>query len=75
MTPRLCMWTIYDHPDDLPDKFVARRWEIHGAMPFATDEIRSSDSLEHLRYQFAREGLLCLPRDRSDDPVVVETWL
>jgi hypothetical protein len=33
----LYMWTIYDHPRDKPDKFVARCWRIaRGQDPQAT---------------------------------------
>jgi hypothetical protein len=26
----LAMWTIYDHPKDFPEHFVARKWLITG---------------------------------------------
>ena len=72
----LSLWTVYDHPDDFPHSFVARRWETGGgglaAVP--TDDIIQGD-LDVIRKSFEVCGLTCLKRNESDDPKILETWL
>lgn len=65
------LWTIYDHPKDHPDFFVARRYlgETPSTVTLAHTEI------EQLRELFRLQGMICMPRDPSDDPVIVETWI
>jgi hypothetical protein len=67
----LSMWTIYDHPRDYPHSYVARRFELDKP----TGDFTLSPDLEWLRAQFIARGLICLPRDAADDPVIVETWI
>jgi len=72
----LAMWTVYDHPTDYPDKYVARRFDVarDGARP--TESIIIMDNLDRLRDMLAFEmHLTCLPRSPHDDPKIVETWL
>lgn len=64
------IWTIYDHPIDYPDHWVARLWM--NDQP--TEEIRLADSLEELRNRLP-PGLVCLSRHQADDPKIVEVWL
>lgn len=64
-------WTVYDHPDDFPDCYVARRFE--GEEP--TEEIIVSAELMPLRGLLAGKGLAPVRRSPEDDPVIVETWL
>lgn len=72
----LSMWTIYDHPRDYPDTFVARRFEVGKGAPgaVATGDILLGD-LETLRKSFHMAGLYCLTGSPDDDPNIVETWL
>jgi hypothetical protein len=67
----LSMWTIYDHPSDDPDVFVARRFELD--QPTA-DMVITKD-LASIRRTFQRAGLTCMTRLEEDDPCIVETWL
>lgn len=67
----LTIWTVYDHPTDLPDHYVARCW----AMDQPTQYGIASDTLEALRRVLDSAGLVCLTRSENDDPVIVETWL
>jgi hypothetical protein len=69
----LPMWTIYDHPLDFPDVFVARRVEVTGDGPIPGEEIYTGDSLDEVRAQLP-PGLVCFTRHPHDDPVIVETW-
>jgi hypothetical protein len=74
MTP--AMWTVYDHPLDYPEKFVARRWDVdaNGLKPSASIIVASD--LEILRDILQFElGLTMLMRSPEDDPKIVETWL
>jgi len=68
------MWTVYDHPEDFPHSFVARRWEISAKGCRPTQNFIVGPSLESVR--------ACLPPDLApvarselDDPCIVETWL
>lgn len=70
----LGMWVVYAHPSDFPDEFVARRFTIDGGRECATDEILRAASLDALR-RLAPPRLGRIPRNPSDDPVIVECWL
>jgi len=74
--PDLSMWTIYDHPTDYPDNFIAREWII-GREPAAisiTDNVIIG-SLENIRMRLQAKGLMRLRRDRNDDEKIIESWL
>lgn len=64
------IWTIYDHPTDYPDKFVARKFILDKP----TSEVIIADTLEELR-EMLPLGLSCFNRSVTDDPVIVETWM
>jgi len=69
------MWTVYDHPLDYPEFFVARKWIVTRTDdgPVATDEVLSNHDLHVLR-SFLPDGLFCMPRTEGDDPKIIETW-
>lgn len=70
------LWTVYDHPTDYPDHYVARLWEINGrGEEVATDTVMFSDSLEWLRMQLERAGFVRIPRAELDDPKILESWI
>jgi hypothetical protein len=72
----LSMWTVYDHPTDFPDTFVARRFEIRGGdEPFATSDVMVAMDLEVVRLWLQENGWVCLGRYENDDPLIVETWV
>lgn len=71
---RLEMWTVYDHPKDHPDMFVARKWCCDGPTMLATDDMFVAPTLEELR-RLLPVGLYRLRRQLGDDPKIVETWL
>jgi hypothetical protein len=70
----LALWTVYDHPSDFPDRFIARLWLVSRTGTVMTEETVSAATLEELRDRLP-PGLYRLDRDPNDDPVVVETWL
>lgn len=77
MSAVLGIWTVYDHPSDYPDGFIARLHEVlpggvhrataHTVMAPSLDEVR--ELLPHLRYRMR------IDRHPSDDPVIVESWI
>lgn len=71
---QLLIWTIYDHPLDFPDCFVARpqiiRPKTSGPMPMHL----MAKELDALR-ALLPDGLTCLKRDPSDDPFIIEVWV
>jgi hypothetical protein len=72
----LAMWTVYKHPRDYPDKFVARRFDVDGDGPKPSASIIIAPDLDQLRDILERDlHLVCLSRNEGDDPVIVETWL
>ena len=64
------LWTIFDSPIDLPDRFVARKW----VMETPTSELLQDKTLEGLRAKLPH-GLHCMPRSPGDEPQIVETWI
>jgi hypothetical protein len=70
------MWTIYDHPSDFPDKYVARLFEVDAGGPRPTDNFIAVSDVEELRQMFLEHfALTCISRSPEDDPKIVETWL
>lgn len=69
-------WVVYDHPTDMPDFFVARRWDVlkGKAMPVATDQVFTAGTLQEVR-SLIPPGLYRLPRWEADDDKIVEVWL
>jgi hypothetical protein len=72
----LTMWTVYSHPKDYPDHFIARKWLIGSKRdePEATDEVVARFSLDEVRTALP-PGLYCIGRKTGDDPCIVEVWL
>lgn len=70
----LSIWTIYDHPTDMPDYYVARRFvtDVDGVHP--TKDVMKSTDLELLRKVMREHGLVSLPRNPADDRKIIETW-
>ena len=71
MNNQLKCWVVYDHPADLPDYFIARLF-VEGK---PTGSFVQGKALELIRMAMLQMGLSCIPRDPSDDPVILETWL
>lgn len=76
MSNNLPIWTIYDHPKDHPDSFVARLWivELDAKLIIATSDMFVASTLEELR-SLLPPGLNRIPRYASDDPIIIEAWL
>jgi hypothetical protein len=74
MSKEFSIWTVYEHPLDYPDYYVARRFEYDGGTA-PTDEILRSLSLDALRDELADMGLTCIQRNPEDEPHIVECWI
>jgi hypothetical protein len=71
----LSIWTVYKRPSDYPALYVARRHESRSdGTAVATLEAVFADTLEAVRAKLP-PGLVCIPRDPTDDPVIVESWI
>lgn len=76
MSKILRMWTVYEHPSDFPDKFVARMFVVDENGARATASVIIAADIETLRDILAFEmSLVPISRAVLDDPVIVETWL
>lgn len=74
------MWTVYDHPSDFPDCFVARKWIASSGMsePIRTDSVLTADNLKMLKVKIQHEMpyvIDFIPRQPDDDPVIVGCYL
>lgn len=72
------IWTIYDHPKDHPEGFIARKWwcpaDFGDLIP--TSDTETGFTLEEVRRFVKDHGVTkCFPRDPLDDPVIVEGWI
>lgn len=67
---KIIIWTIYSHPSDYPDLFVARKF----IMDKPTRVMIAAESLDELRGLLPL-GLTRLDRHLFDDPCIVETWV
>ncbi len=75
MRDKLAIWTVFDHPTDNPDFFVARLSLVDGDGPKVTEEAICTRDLAALRLEMTRRGLTRLERFDEDAPNIVEVWL
>lgn len=77
MSDSLAMYVVYRSPSDYPGEYVVREWEIDAKGGKAGVLVARAPSLEAARRIIAEAfpGLVMLPRQPGDDPVIVETWL
>ena len=71
----LPLWTVYDHPTDYPDAYVARQWIVGVAGVQHTERMMAHHDIEPIRTALANMGLTRLERNPEDDPVIMETWV
>lgn len=63
--------TVYDHPADYPDKFVARVFDLNRP----TNMAAIADTYEELLEAIPTRSMARMERNPKDDPVIVETWI
>lgn len=70
----LPMITIYDHPLDYPNTYVARVWEAKILTP--TNVVVCKKNLEELRKDIQAAGFTVRIDERLEyRPVILETWI
>ena len=69
------LWIVYDHPLDIPDFYVARRYSISNGHAAPTFDFILCVDLEPLREELSWKGLACIPRYPNDHPNVIEAWM
>lgn len=70
------LWTLYDHPLDFPDCFVARKYS--GLTGKATDEYVTGATPGEVLVKIQAidpNPNMFLPRDPGDDPKIMGTWI
>lgn len=68
------MITVYDHPEDFPQHYVARVWD--GAVPCATQDFVLYESLDKCRLDIVAAGfMLPLPRSPEDDLCIIASYI
>jgi hypothetical protein len=72
---QLPIWTVYDHPSDYPNSYVARMFAIASNKVQATDRVIVAAELEYLRKLLRETGLTCMARASADDPKIIECWV
>lgn len=68
---KLVTWTVYDHPIDFPDFYIARKFE--GVNP--TKEFIKNKSLIDLQVELIFKGCGRISRSPEDEPQIVEMWI
>ena len=63
--------TVYNHPLDYPDKFVARVWDVDRPTNLAA----IADTYEELLQAIPVHQMTRMEPSEKDDPVIRETWI
>lgn len=63
--------TVYKHPADYPDKYVARVFDLKRPTNLAA----VADTYEDLLAAIPTGVMVRMERSSKDDPVIVETWV
>jgi len=69
------IWTVYDHPKDFPDYYIARLSLVRRGVIETTASIVMSTEIELVRDNMRDMHLTRLPRMEGDDPAILETWV
>jgi hypothetical protein len=68
-TTTLPIITVYARPEDYPDKFVARLFDLDKPTNLAAVADTYEEIMEAIPPQMSR-----IARSENDDPCIVETW-
>jgi hypothetical protein len=70
------MFTIYHQPVDLPGAaYVVRRFLIRADAIVPADLLGTGPTLNHARLLVPLSADVCLTRNDTDEPHIVETWV
>jgi hypothetical protein len=78
MADALAIFTIYESPKDYPGRIVVRRSEVNADGARVDPEplaVVLTLAEARIAIESVQPGLICLGRNPSDDPVIVECWL
>lgn len=65
---------VYKNTLDVPGKYVCRIWE--GTTRQSTNITCMTDTIEQIREAVLKAGFSAkIPRNKTDDPVIVESWI
>jgi len=67
---KLPIITMYRHPSDWPDKFIARLWDLNKPTNLFMIADTYQELIDKLPFHMHR-----VPRRKDDDPVIIESWL
>lgn len=68
-------WVIYRYPKDYPHNYVVRRFTMNGdGSVLPSDEVSLAETLNEAR-EYVPFQSVCMPANKKDDPVIVETWI
>lgn len=77
----LAMYTLYEKPQDYPNDYIVRKWEICAGQDPKPCQIvskfESEDRQSAIAYvnRLFQDHKVLLPRSDTDDPIVVGTWI
>lgn len=69
------IFVVYSNPKDAPGRFVVRKWYVRAGETLPGPITANAPTLERAVSLGVPPGLVRLPRNVNDDPVIVETWL
>jgi hypothetical protein len=70
----LTFWVIYDHPADYPSYYVVRaQTALADGTRHVAPSVSVHDTLDDARRAIPA-GLICMPHQPDEDPVILETW-
>jgi hypothetical protein len=69
------IWTVYDHPREYPDRFVAREFDITPGGITPANNVLTAPDLDTLRTALQSQGLVRTTRSPDHDPTIVEAWV
>lgn len=70
----LTLWVIYDRPPEHPHEFVLRAQHVSRGTVSISDECRAASTVDELR-ALLPPGLVCIGRQPSDHPTILEVWI
>jgi hypothetical protein len=78
---QLCMFTVYERPQDFPESYVVRRSVLYcgnhplaGTVAMDDSPMAVVSTLEQARAVIP-QWLHCLPRSADDVPCIKEVWI
>lgn len=72
---RLPMVTVYDHPSDYPDEYIARRFTIDdGQFIGEAEPCFRAKSISAIERQLIAMGLTRMPNTGDSDIAIVSVW-